>query len=114
MTSMILACHKDVNSIMCVLDLYGQMESIKDYEREYIKHRVANPAARPHPQCVHESMRCLPLSTRVQDVCGDVRSYSIDLLRTEKLCCQKTKSLMRLPPDDDGLKQHITHANFLA
>ena len=44
----------------------------------------------------------------------DVRSSSLDLLRAEKRRCQKKKSLMRLPPDDDCLKQHITRANFLA
>ena len=47
-------------------------------------------------------------------VYGDVRSSSLDLLRAEKWRCQKKKSLMRLPPDDDCLKQHITRANFLA
>ena len=40
-------------------------------------------------------------------VYGDVRSSSLDLLRAEKWRCQKKKSLMRLPPDDDCLKQHI-------
>ena len=39
-------------------------------------------------------------------VYGDVRSSSLDLLRAEKWRCQKKKSLMRLPPDDDCLKQH--------
>ena len=47
-------------------------------------------------------------------VYGYVRSSSLDLLRAEKWRCQKKKSLMRLPPDDDCLKQHITRANFLA
>ena len=47
-------------------------------------------------------------------VYGDVRSFSLDLLLAEKWRCQKKKSLMRLPPDDDCLKQHITRANFLA
>ena len=47
-------------------------------------------------------------------VYGDVRSSSLDLLRAEKWRCQKNKSLMRLPPNDDCLKQHITRANFLA
>ena len=47
-------------------------------------------------------------------VYGDVRSSSIDLLRAEKWRWQNNKSLMRLPPDDDCLKQHITRANFLA
>ena len=47
-------------------------------------------------------------------VYGDVRSSSLDLLRAEKWRCPKKKSLMRLPPDDDCLKQHITRANFLA
>ena len=32
----------------------------------------------------------------------------------EKWLCRKKKSLMRLPPDDDCLKQQITRANFLA
>ena len=47
-------------------------------------------------------------------VYGNVRSSSLDLLRAEKWRCQKKKSLMRLPPDDDYLKQHITRAHFLA
>ena len=34
MASMILARHKDANSIICVNDPYGQTESIKDDERE--------------------------------------------------------------------------------
>ena len=47
-------------------------------------------------------------------VYGDVRSSSLDLLRAEKWRCQKKKSLMRLPPVDDCLKQHTTRVNFLA
>ena len=47
-------------------------------------------------------------------VYGDVRCSSLDVLRAEKWRCQKKKSLMRQPPDDDCLKQHITRANFLA
>ena len=61
MASMILAHHKDANSIICVNDAYGQTEFIKDDEYELRIQR-----AWPHPQCVHESRICLPLSTRVQ------------------------------------------------
>ena len=38
-------------------------------------------------------------------VYGDVRSSSLDVLRVDKWRCQKKKSLMHLPPDDDCLKQ---------
>ena len=47
-------------------------------------------------------------------VYGDVHSCSLDLLHAEKWRCQKTNSIMRLPLNDDGLKRHITRANFLA
>ena len=47
-------------------------------------------------------------------VYGHVHSFSFDMLRAEKWRCQKKKSLMRLLPDDDCLKQNITRANFLA
>ena len=47
-------------------------------------------------------------------VYGHVHGFSFDMLRAEKWRCQKKKSLMRLLPDDDCLKQNITRANFLA
>ena len=40
--------------------------------------------------------------------------YSVLLARAAKWKKQKKKSLIRLPPDDDSLRQHIKRANFLA
>ena len=45
---------------------------------------------------------------------GDAQSSSSDLARAAKWKGQKKKSLMRLPPDDDSLTQHIKHTNYLA
>ncbi|CAB3976667.1 Hypothetical predicted protein [Paramuricea clavata] len=47
-------------------------------------------------------------------VYGDVHSSSLDIARAAKWKGQKNKSLMRLPPDSDSLKQHILRANYLA
>ena len=65
----------------------------------------------------------LPLTDDVLDdlksyvtryVYGDVQSSSLSLARAAKWKKQKKKSLIRLPPDDDSLRQHIKRANFLA
>ena len=64
-------------------------------------------------QLSHDALNDLNIFV-MRYVYGDVRSSSIDLLRADKWRWQKNKSLMRLPPDDDCLKQHITRANFLA
>ena len=64
-------------------------------------------------QLSHDELNDLKIYV-MRYVYGDVHSSYIDLLRAEKWRCQKKKSLMRLPPDDDCLKQHITRANFLA
>ena len=47
-------------------------------------------------------------------VYGDVQSSSLGIARAAKWKGQKNKSLMRLPPDSDSLKQHILRANYLA
>ncbi len=56
--------------------------------------------------------KCL-ISFHVMTGC-DARSSSLDLARAAKWKGQKKKSLMRLPPDDDSLTQHIKRANYLA
>ncbi len=50
----------------------------------------------------------------IRYVYGDLQSSSLDLARAAKWIKLKKKSLMRLPPDDDSVIQHIKHANFLA
>ena len=68
-------------------------------------------------------LELLPLTDDVLDdlkshviryVYGDVQSSSLSLARAAKWKKQKKKSLIRLPPDDDSLRQHIKRANFLA
>ncbi|MES9882370.1 MAG: hypothetical protein ABW185_15975 [Sedimenticola sp.] len=50
----------------------------------------------------------------IRYVYGDARSSSLDLARAAKWKRDKKKTLMRLPPDDDSLHQHIARANYLA
>ncbi|XP_028404399.1 uncharacterized protein LOC114527028 [Dendronephthya gigantea] len=65
----------------------------------------------------------LPLAADVLDdlisfiirfVYGDTHSSSLDMSRAAKWKAQKKKSLRRLPPDLDSLKQHIMRANYLS
>ena len=62
-------------------------------------------------QLSHDALNDIKI---IRYVYGLVSSSSLDVLRAEMWRCQKKKSRMRLPPDDDCLKQHITRANFLA
>ena len=50
----------------------------------------------------------------IHHVYGDLQSSSLGSAREAKWKRQKKKSFMRLPPDDDSLKQHIMRADFLA
>ena len=50
----------------------------------------------------------------IRYIYGDVHSTSLELARAAKWKKQKKNSLMRLPPDEDSLQQHIKRANFLA
>ena len=70
MASMILAHHKDANSIICVNDAYGQTEFIKDdeYELRIQRHghiqNVFNKQEMPSPQHASSRRLCAALATR--------------------------------------------------
>ena len=50
----------------------------------------------------------------IRYIYGDTHSSTLNQTRATKWKSLKKKSLMRLLPDDDSLKQHIKCANFLA
>jgi hypothetical protein len=54
------------------------------------------------------------ISYVIRFVYSDSRSSSLNSARAVKWKGQKKKSLMRIPPDFDSLKQHIMCANYLA
>ena len=63
-------------------------------------------------QLSHDELNDLKIYV-MRYVLADVRSSYLDLLRAEKWRCQKKKSLMRLPPDDDCLKVPLHGATLL-
>ena len=54
------------------------------------------------------------MSYVIRYIYGDLENASLDQARANKWKIRKKKSLVRLPPDDDSVTQHIKRANYLA